>query len=373
MHLKFKDVIDKMKYHIGRKEEGYPMPMMPRYNKIVGNIIPGIYTAVAGISASGKTSFVDQNYVMTTLLQWYETDPDERKPLHISYFTPRSTELKKLQQFICLYVKLVHGLIVDVPTLNSQPGRLFNVGQDKKLLEALDEAEQFFDTIINEHVLEIHARPMTPSAVYSTMTDYMKELGTIDDDGIYTIDEDFEESLVMAVIDDAEDLSMETDGFSSPSTGATMEKLDSFLKRLAHTYNINCTVVIPATVGYVRTPKDTEPCPRHLGIFLKHCDRGVVVYNPIGEENKRLYDDSNVYIGTRSGAVLMRYWFVVRNTDGIDSARDRMLFLPGVGYSIEYDQNKEVFDASVTESILADKNKSAFYIDKTPTVEDDEE
>lgn len=371
MGLRFKDVIDKMKYHIGRKEEGYSIPMAEHYNKVVGNIVPGMYTAVAGIQGAGTTSFVDQNYVMNVLLQWYFTDPDERQPLHIKYFTPKVNELKKLQQFICLYAKLVHGKIVDIPTLNSQPGRLYNIGQKPQVLEALDNAEKFFDEILDNNILEIHSVPVQPSAIYATMTDYMETIGELSD-GNYILEDEYEGSLSMLVVDSVDDLLRESDGYSSPNANDTFEKLDTFCARLKTVYGVNCVLTVPAVVGYVRTPKDTEPCARHMGVFLKNCDRGVVIYNPVAEENKRLYDDATKFIAGKSKAILMRYWYVVRNSDGVDTANNQLLFLPGVGYHLEWDKEEEIYDNKVTESLLMDASNSTYWIDPTSVSEDEE-
>lgn len=365
MDLRFSDIVDKMKYHMGTEAVGYSMPLAENYNRVVGNITQGVYTAIAGMPASGTTSFMDQNYVMNVLIQWYFTDFEDRDPLHIKYYSLKINELKKLQQFVCLYIKLVHGLVIDIPTLNNQPGKLYNIS-DKlndpsgKFKAALKDAGKFFDEVLNEGVLEIHTGAVSASGIYSAMTDHMDKMGSYDS-GVYTLHDANIDSINMVAVDSVENLSKESDGFNAPNLNDSFEKLDSFLGKLSSTYGVNCNATVPAQVGYIRTPKDSEPFTRQLGYFGKNCNRGVVMYNPVQEGNKRLYEDSEVFIGDRSGAILMRYWFVVRNEDGVDSACDRTLFLPGVGYHLEYDKKQDISDNKVTESLLLDPKQSPYF------------
>jgi hypothetical protein len=72
------------------------------------------------------------------------------------------------------------------------------------------------------------------------------------------------------------------------------------------------------------------PLAKHLGIFGKTCNRGTVLYNPIAEQTSSIMvpgEPESNYIS--NGINTLRFWAIVRNTDGADSLKDRYFILPG--------------------------------------------
>lgn len=359
----FDDIVSKMKYHLQHKEEGYNMPMVPKYNGVVGNILPGVYTAIAGLPSAGTTSFVDENYVMNVLLQWYLTDEEDRKPLKVFYFALKDNELKKMQSLLCHYLKVVHNIRVDIQTLNSQPGRIYDLEDETEALDAIDEAQQFFQTIYDNEVLEIVSGTKPPSAIFNAVTEHMHSIGSLRKDGSYEIEEEYEEGLVMAVIDSTAHLEPESDGYST-LTGTDLDaKMDNYILRLIKKYSVNCTIIVPAAVGYVRTPKDTEPHYRHLGYYGKNCEKGIELYNPIAEGNKKFLKDADEasFVSEKTGMNILRCWEVVRNTDGPDSVKGQLLFLPGTSYMVEIDETIDTSDFDNASGALFDTTLCPFY------------
>lgn len=346
----FSDIVSKMKYHLQHKEEGYAMPLTPKYNKVVGNILPAQYTVVTGLQSAGKTSFVDENYVLSVLLQ---RDKLEVKPnLKIFYFSLKDTALKKFQSLLCGYIKLVHNLRVDIPTLNSQPGRLYNIESESNVLAAIDDAEIFFNEVINSEVLQVVTNVAKPSSIYGMIQEYMSEIDGMEDP-----------PLVMVVVDSTDHLAAESDSYRVLQGNELDFKFDAYISALVKEQHIHAVVITPAHGVISRFPKENEPNYRQLGIYGKSCDKGIVLYNPIAENNTnylRSITDFECYIST-AGLNTLRFWHVVRNVDGIESVSDRLLFLPGTSYMLEVGMQEQIDDFMKVKELLFNIQLNTFY------------
>jgi len=357
--LTFEDVKSHIDYKISNKIDGFTFPLLPHYNKIVGNIEAGQVTVVTGLPSSGTTSFIDQNYIMSVLLQWYNTPVDDRIPLKIFYYSIGTFELKKLQGLLCNYIKLVNGLHVDIPTLNSQAGSLYQLGTDKKLLLAIDEASHFFNEVIDEGVLVLQEARVNPTDIYNEVSDYVNTLGNKTSDG-FTYDDEYEHALTLVVVDDTDKLALDMDGYGVVRGEALHEKFRSFIRELHATYAVSFVLSVPSKVGYVRSMKDTEPHIKHIGNYASIADKAVSIYNPILEKNAKFYNaDESLYV-TAKGNTLLRTWHVIRNSDGIESIYNRMFFLPGTSFMVEYDKFELITD--IDEVLEALSEKTVFYV-----------
>jgi hypothetical protein len=313
-----------------------------------------MYTVVSGLPSSGTTSFVDQNYVMNVLIQWYFST--DRKPLKIFYFSMVDSEMKKMQSLLCNYLRVMYNIYVDIPTLNSQPGRLFDIEKEDRVLNALDDAQVFFDNLINDEVLEIIDEPQSPSYVYNTVVDYMNGVGTDKQGKPYELNSDNEELTVLAIVDKTDHLAPEIDQYSSSYGNDLNVKFDHNMKKLVTRYGISPVVIVPAQVGLVRSPKDTEPHYRQLGVYGKNCDRGIILYNPIAENNINRYftDADEIEYYMSNGKNTLRFWSVVRNTEGIDSMKERLLFLPGTSFMVEHPLDEKVNSFDDVYDVIVD-------------------
>jgi hypothetical protein len=354
----FSDVVSKMRYHLQHKEEGYAIPLMPKYNSVIGNILPAQYTVITGLQSSGKTSFVDENYVLNILLQ--RNKLEEKPPLKIFYFSLKDTSLKKFQSLLCAYVKLVHNYRVDIPTLNSQPGRLFDIEKEPTILATIDDAEIFFNEVIDEQVLQVVTNVSRPTAIYTTVMEYLD-----------TIEDEHERPLVMVIIDSTDHLSPESDGYRTLQGVELDYKFNSYMSQLVKERNVHAVVITPAHGANSRFPKENEPNYRQLGVY-GCCDKGVVLYNPIGENNGnylRAITDFECYISP-SGLNTLRFWHVVKNVDGIESVSDRLLFMPGTSYMLEVSMQEQIDSFLTVKDLLYNVGLNPFY--KRPAEPDTE-
>jgi len=357
--LNFEDVKSFIEYNKNARVEGFSFPLLPRLNSVIGNIQQGQTHIITGLPSSGISSFIDQNYVMSVLLQWYNTPADERVPLKIFYYTMATPELKKIQLLLCNYLKLVNNLHVDVPTLNNQAGRLYDISQDKILMKAIDDATDFFDEVIDDGVLLLQDKLVTPTEIYNDVMDYIHTIGIASSDG-FEFNDGFEHAITLVIVDSTEQFLPDTEGYGTVYGDALDEKFKSIITEMKSVYNVTFAVAVPSKIGYVRSVKDTEPHLKHLGAYSRVADKGISIYNPIAEKNAKYYNaDESIYV-TAKGNTLLRTWHVIRNVDGIDATWDRMFFLPGTSYLLEYDKNETITD--LTEVLDAISEESDFYV-----------
>jgi len=342
MKYTFDDLKSAIEFNRTRAQGGYTFPLLPRYNNIIGNLQQDQTTILSGLPGSGITSFIDQNYVISVLLQWYEIEEDERPPLKIFYYSMKTSELKKMQLLLCNYIKLVHGLHVDIATLNNQTGRLYDLSKDTKMIDAIEEATMFFDEVLNDEVLCIIDGQKQPTNIYNNVNDFMLNQGRMSSEGRFEYDADKHNLLTLLVVDSTDYFLPDNEGYGMVSGAELDDKFQRQLKELKNNYKISSVIVVPPVIGYVRSVKDTEPHYRHLGSYGALADKGICVYNPISEKNIKFYDGEETTYITSKGNNLLRTWHIVRNTEGIESVYDRLIFLPGTSFMVEHSVKEEV-------------------------------
>jgi hypothetical protein len=337
MNITFEDVKGVIEYNQQHKTPGFEFPLLPRLNSIIGNIDKSQVHVISGLPSAGVSSFIDQNYVMSVLLQWYNTPLEERTDLKIFYYSMKDDAIKKLQLLLCNYLKLVDGLRTDIATLNNQKGRLYDISKDTVLLNAIENSSTFFNTVIDDGILEIISGAVKPTDIFNNIMNNVSE----DDSNI------LDNKLIMVIVDPVDYLLPDNDGFGIITGNALHEKFQNYIKALKHKFNITFVLGVPSVIHYIRSPRDTEPHYKHLGTYGNIADKGIIIYNSINEKNTKFYDGEEDAYVTQKGNILMRTWHIVRNKDGIESVYDRMFFLPGTSYMVEYTLNNPVPDIGV--------------------------
>ena len=157
---------------VERGQKGdYPwIPLgQPKIGRHVG-IGKRLYHLVGGDPGTGKTAFVDQNYVLNAY-DWYINDKpeeDETK-LKIIYFSMERSKENKLAKWAALKLWEEEGIILDVPTV-------LGWGTAKRKLtdfekRKLKEYEDFFDgkMLKDVHILD---GATNPTGVYKQLVDW---------------------------------------------------------------------------------------------------------------------------------------------------------------------------------------------------------
>ena len=90
----------------------------------------------------------------------------------------KDDELKRLQLLLCNYIKLVNNLKTDIPTLNNQAGKLYNLDEDDVLKDAIENASEFFNEVIDSEILVIKGGQYKPTDIYNDVMNYVNTLGS---------------------------------------------------------------------------------------------------------------------------------------------------------------------------------------------------
>ena len=62
--------------------------------------------------------------------------------------------------------------------------------------------------------------------------------------------------------------------------------------------------------------------------------------------------DADFYV--RNGVNLLKYWFVVSNSNGADLVHNKMITLPGSNFSFEIDESTQITDIVDTVGLIQD-------------------
>ena len=98
----FDQIIDSIATNYNNKDRGYTF-CLPSIRSYLGDINGSKYTVVAGRQSSGKTSFVDQCWVMNPLMEWFYKKDTSEDNLKIYYFSLKESPLNKLKSNPNLY------------------------------------------------------------------------------------------------------------------------------------------------------------------------------------------------------------------------------------------------------------------------------
>jgi hypothetical protein len=96
------------------RNNGIPMGF-DRLNRYIG-IRKSIYTLVGGLTGSGKTSFIDDAYVLNPF-DWFISHKDPKLKLRIIYRSMERSRTYKLAKWVGRKIFMDHGVIIPVPKL----------------------------------------------------------------------------------------------------------------------------------------------------------------------------------------------------------------------------------------------------------------
>jgi len=340
MSLFIEHISEPVKDGLSKPSAGIPIPM-EKLTKYINYIERGKINVVGGKETSGKTSLMDYLYFINLFKWWREQDPQSRPPLKMFYFSMRNSPRIKLQKWLCLYLKLEHDTLMDIPTLNSGVGRLYDLDEDNK--HEIIAAMEFFDEL-EEHMTLISGS-QTPSAIYNRVKHYMDSVGSIDDNDKYSLDDEHIGQYTMVYIDNTDKLGTETDGFANMNSDGLKKKLGEYVEEFKNVYNITTSLVVPSRVNNSRMVRDSEPSYKEIGYFAKIADIGLVTYNPFNENNNKYlgYPVEDMMI---NGKNRFRTITVVRNSTGLENLTVGGIFLGECGYFREspHPNNEEEFD-----------------------------
>lgn len=112
--MSFEQLRNEVQAGLDGRNSGIPMGFN-RLNRYVG-IRKGMYFLVGGLTGSGKTSFIDDAFVLNPF-DWYIMQKDPKLKLRIVYRSMERSKTYKLAKWVSRRIFLDHGMIITVPKL----------------------------------------------------------------------------------------------------------------------------------------------------------------------------------------------------------------------------------------------------------------
>jgi len=330
---------------------GIPITM-DKLSKVINYIERGQNITIAGKPTSGKRSLMDFMYFVNAFKWWYDKGFDEegepianpnRPPLKMFYFSMKQTLRQKLQKWFCLYMKLEYDIVIDIPTLNSGIGKLYDI--DDIVKAKLMAGQDFIDEL--EECVEIITGRQTPSQIHNRIVRYMNSVGSIEDNAYYYNDDHLGQ-FTLVFIDDANCLATETDGYGTMNEDALKRTLATYREEWRDIYNVTSAVVAPSKPTYSRNVRDGEPSYKELGNFYGCTDIGLITYNPFNENNNK-YNNYPVEELIIRGKNRFRTITVVKNSNGLENQTVGAIFLGECGYFREspHQNEEDLFESFI--------------------------
>lgn len=152
------------------RNSGIPMGFN-RLNKYIG-IRKSIYFLVGGLTGSGKTSFIDDAFVLNPF-DWYISQKDPKLKLRIIYRSMERSRTYKLAKWISRRIFLDHGLIIPV-------GRM--LGWNDKMTKDEHDLFLMYEDYMNEmqNVITIIDGPENPVGIAKELKAHALQNGRIE-------------------------------------------------------------------------------------------------------------------------------------------------------------------------------------------------
>ena len=112
--MSFEQLRHEVQMGLEGRNSGIPMGF-DRLNRYIG-IRKSMYFLVGGLTGSGKTSFIDDAFVLNPF-DWYINQKDPKLKLRIVYRSMERTRVYKMAKWVARRIFLDHGMIITVPKL----------------------------------------------------------------------------------------------------------------------------------------------------------------------------------------------------------------------------------------------------------------
>jgi hypothetical protein len=341
------------------KNEGVPMGF-DRLNRYIG-LRKSMYHLVGGLTGSGKTSFIDDAYVLNPI-DWILSPEGKASgiKLHINYRSMERSRSFKLAKWVIRKIFIDHGIIIPMGTMLGWKGfdKLTKDEHDLFLC-----CEEYICDILD--MITLIDGPENPIGIAKQIKQYALERGTIekldDYNKIYIPNNPNE--IVINLIDNAGLLKLTTEfntkksaidklsdemRYSRDFFGHTPVIVSQFNRSIANPMRIKAGDVEPQLEDFAESSQTQNDADVVLALF------DPMRYNipdPSGYNLDKLRDEY--------GAKYFRSLRLIKNSYGEDDVRIGLGFLGQVGMFKELKRQKEMND-DIYESIT---NKSYFLRD----------
>ena len=353
--MSFDQLKKEVQLGIEGRNSGIPMGFN-RLNRYIG-IRRGIYFLVGGLTGSGKTSFIDDAYVLNPF-DWYIMQNDPKIKLRIIYRSMERSRTYKLAKWVSRKIFLDHGMIIPVSRL---------LGWNEKMTKDEHDLFLMYEDYMGQmdDVITIIDGPENAVGIAKELKAHALQNGRIEQ-----IDEfnkryfpNNEREITIVVIDHIGLLKTTKD---QPTKKEAIDKMSDELRYARDFYGYTPVVVSQfnrSISNIVRLKNgDVEP---QLEDFAESSstqnDADVVlalfdpmrykVEDPSGYDLEKLKD--------QFGAKYFRSLRLIKNSYGSDDLRVGLAFMGEIGMFKELPRKKDIQDSDY-ESVI---NKS-FFLEK---------
>ena len=341
---------------IDGKNNGIPMGFN-RLNKYIG-IRKGIYTLIGGLTGSGKTSFVDDAFVLNPF-DWYIGQSNPNIKLRIIYRSMERSRTYKLAKWVSRKIFLDHGFMIPVNKL---------LGWTEKMTPDEHDLFLMYEDYINqmEDVITIIDGPENAVGIAKELKAHALQNGRIEQ-----IDEfnkcyipDNEDEITIVILDhigllkttkdqttkkEAIDKMSDELRYARDFFGYTPVAVSQFNRSISNIQRIKNGDVEPQLEDFAESSSTQNDADVVLALFDPMRYK---VNDPSGYELEKLIDKS-------TGAKYFRSLRLIKNSYGEDDVRIGLGFMGQIGMFKELPKKKDITDADY-ESVV---NKS-FFLNK---------
>jgi hypothetical protein len=322
------------------RNNGIPMGF-DRLNRYIG-IRKSMYTLIGGLTGSGKTSFVDDAYVLNPF-DWYISQKDPKMKLRIIYRSMERSRTYKFAKWVSRKIFLDQGVIIPVPKLLGWTDKMTKDEHDLFLMYE-DYMEQMND------VITIIDGPENPVGIAKELKTHALENGKIEQVDQYNkIYVPNNENEITIVVLDHVGLLKTTQ--AQPNKKAAIDKMSDELRYARDFYGYTPVVVsqfnrdisnpIRIKNGDVEPQledfADSSSTQNDADVVLALFDpMRYKVEDPSGYNLNKLRDDY--------GAKYFRSLRLIKNSYGEDDIRIGLGFLGQIGMFKELPRKKDITD-----------------------------
>lgn len=338
------------------RNNGIPMGFN-RLNRYIG-IRKAMYFLVGGLTGSGKTSFIDDAFVLNPL-DWYISQKDPKLKLRIIYRSMERSRTYKLAKWVSRRIFLDHGMIIPVPKL---------LGWTEKMTSDEHDLFLMYEDYIGkmEEVVTIIDGPENPVGIAKELKAHALKNGTIEQ-----IDEynkryfpNDETEVTLVIIDHVGLLKTTKD---QPSKKAAIDKMSDELRYARDFYGYT-PVAVSQFNRDISNPLrikngDVEPQLEDFADSSQTQNDADVVLALFDPVRYKVADasgyDLDKLVDRHTGAKYYRSLRLIKNSYGEDDVRIGLGFMGQVGMFKELPRRTEMTD-DIYSSIL-DKT---FFLNK---------
>jgi len=340
--MSFEDLRDEVNKGMDGRNGGIPMGFN-RLNHYIG-IRRSMYYLVGGLTGSGKTSFIDDAFILNPV-DWYISQKGKTNiKLKIIYRSMERSRTYKLAKWVYRKIFLDHGISIPVPKLLG-----WNDKMSPEEYAIFSSYEGYIKQI--EEIVTIIDGPENPVGIAKNLKDYALKNGRIEQIDEYNkkyIPND-ENTITIVVIDHIGLLKPIKD---YPTKKALIDKMSNELQYARDFYGFSPVVVsqFNRDISNIMRIKNGDVEPQ-LEDFADSSqtqnDADVVlalfdpmrykVPDPSGYDTARLVD--------ASGAKFFRSMRIIKNSYGSDDIRIGLGFYGEIGMFKELPRKKDITDA----------------------------